>query len=314
MTRPASFVLLALACSVAGAFAARADAAVARQGQIVMGTVLTVTVVADDAAKAAKLAADAIGEARRWDDALTIWRPEGELARLNSSAGRGDIPVGPRLEVGLVAMLRLARETGGAFEPAVGRLPDTGASRPGLAGIRQVLALKNHRARLQAGAVLDPGAIGKGLALDAMVDGLRRGGATAAFLDFGGSSQTAIGPAPGDVSGWSVLVSGLGDGVFHGTVRLRDASLSTSRAGAVDTKPILDPRSGGPVPAPRLVTVRAADATSADAWSTAMVVLGRDGLAAARAAGLEVWIEDGQGTRNTPGFGLLPGSAGAAGK
>jgi len=284
--------------------ASRAEGAVARSGQVVMGTVLTVTVVAADPASAESLARAAIDEARRWDDALTIWRPEGELARLNGEAGKGPVEIGERLAAGLAAMLRLAAATGGSFDPAVGRLPASGDGRSKLRGIREVLRIDGRRVTLEQGAVLDSGAIGKGLALDAMADLLRRSGAVAAFLDFGGSSQTAFGLPPGDDEGWTVLVAGLREGASHGTLKLRDASLSTSRAGAEDTKPILDPRSGLPVPAPRLVTVLAADATAADAWSTALVVRGREGLAAAGGTGLQVLLEDGEGTVVTAEFRL----------
>jgi thiamine biosynthesis lipoprotein ApbE len=89
-------------------------------------------------------------------------------------------------------------------------------------------------------------------------------------------------------------------------LRLRDASLSTSLAAATDTRPILDPRSGMPVEGPRLVTVLASRATAADAWSTALVVLGRDGVREAESKGLEVLLEDGAGVLRTPGFDLRP--------
>lgn len=295
---------LGLALLLATAASQAALAAVARDGQVVMGTVLTVTIVAQDAAAAERLARAAIEEARYWDDALTIWRPEGELARFNRAAGQGDAAVGPRLEDGLRAMLRLSHATGGAFEPAVGALPDKGDATVRLVGIRQALSMDGHQARLKAGTVLDPGGIGKGIALDAMSALVLREGASAAFFDFGGSSQTGVGVPPGDASGWSVLVAGMEDGSSLGVVHLRNASLSTSKAGAQDTKPILDPRSARPVPIPRLVTVRSRSATDADAWSTALVVLGREGVPMARKSGLEVLLEDREGLAVTAAFGL----------
>jgi len=283
-----------------------ADAAVARSGQVVMGTVLTVTVVAEYRARAEALAEAAIAEARRWDDALTIWRLDGELAALNARAGQGPFPTGRRLASGLAAMLHWADQTGGAFEPAVGALPAGGVRGAALRGIRETLRLQSAAATLDKNARLDPGAIGKGLALDAIVDLLREEGVKAAFLDFGGSSQTGLGVPPGDDRGWGVLVAALATSAFHGTLRLRDASLSTSLAAATDTRPILDPRSGMPVEGPRLVTVLASRATAADAWSTALVVLGRDGVREAESKGLEVLLEDGAGVLRTPGFDLRP--------
>jgi thiamine biosynthesis lipoprotein len=283
-------------------FSTPASAAVARSGQPVMGTILTVTVVAKDRAEAQALADEAIEAARRWDGALTIWRPEGELRLLNETAGRGWYYVSARLAKGLSAMLSFANVTGGAFDPAVGALK-TG-SRGRVRPIGRVLELRGTKASLARGSRLDSGAIGKGLALDAIADMLRGRGVTSAFLDFGGSSQTAIGSPPGDSKGWSVLVAGAKPGTSHGVVRLRDASMSTSRAGAEDTTPILDPRTGRKVAPPRLATVIAGDATAADAWSTAMVVLGRDGISRARKAGIEVFYEDREGAVRTRAFEL----------
>lgn len=309
MTRsvPVAAATAALLLCAAPGFARHRAAAVARSGQMVMGTALTVTVVADDKSDAQAMADAAVDEARRWDDALTIWRADGELAAFNAKAGQGAVAPSARLARALGAMLELAGQTGGAFDPAVATLSIAGAHRSfPLRGIRQVLKLDVDGAALENGEALDPGAIGKGLALDAMVALLKSRGAQAAFLDFGGSSQTAIGAPAGDAEGWTVVVAALSANASHGVVRLRDASLSTSRAGATDTTPIVDPRTGAAVGGPRLVTVRAADAASADAWSTALVVLGRDGLPTAASRGIEVLLEDTQGVVRTAGFAPEP--------
>jgi thiamine biosynthesis lipoprotein ApbE len=102
--------------------AAAASAATVRDGHPVMGTVLAVTVVAADAATADALTAAAFAEARRWDDVLTTWRPEGELARLNARAGAGPVAISPDLAAALRLMVRLAAATDGGFDPAVGAL------------------------------------------------------------------------------------------------------------------------------------------------------------------------------------------------
>ncbi len=316
---------LAAAVALAGLLvcSSASHAAVARDGQPVMGTVLMVTVVAADHATAERLVREAIEEARRWDDALTIWRDDGELARLNHRAGKGAVPVSARLEQGLLAMLEFSKQSGGAFEPAVAMLPERGDAHAllrsvrdclvvtplhGVAGVRSTwhpattASAGPAAAKLDAGCALDPGGIGKGLALDAIVSLLAGRGATAAFLDFGGSSQTAIGAPPGNIRGWPVLISGLAEGTVHGTVLLNDASLSTSRSGATDTRPILDPRTKLAVPGPRLATVLGRSATAADAWSTALVVLGKDGIEKARAANLQVFLESAGGVASTEGF------------
>ena len=53
-----------------------------------------------------------------------------------------------------------------------------------------------------------------------------------------------------------------------------------------------------------MATVLAGDATTAEAWSTALVVLGREGLARLAAAGLAAFLEDERGRVLTAGFPL----------
>jgi thiamine biosynthesis lipoprotein len=267
--------------------------ATAHLGQPVMGTVLQVTVLADDAAVARRLAGEAIGIARHWDVVLTIWRPEGELARFNAAAGSGRVGISPDLRTTFVQMRALNRDTGGAFDPAVGTLVRLwrGSTGPSLAAqgaagphhLAEVLTEGEGTATLVRGAELDPGAIGKAIALDAIAIHLRRANAHAAFLN------------------------GISEGEILGIIHLRDASLSTSRAigKAAAEGPIIDPRDGRPVPAPRLATVLAANATAANGWSTALIVLGRGGLDRGVAHGVEALVADERGMRQTAGFPLV---------
>jgi thiamine biosynthesis lipoprotein len=295
---------------------APASAAVFRTGQPVMGTVLQVTVIAADDATARASAEAAVAEVRRWDDILTTWRPEGELARLNAQAGAGPVMVGPELSAALRSMQRLTTATQGAFDPAVGPLVDlwreaaspsetarVPAARHHLAS---ALALDGQRATLLAGAKLDAGGIGKGMALDAAGALLRARGVQAAYLDFGGSSQLAIGAPPESPEGWRVAISGLAPHHMHGVLALRDAALSTSRASAAASTagPIIDPDSGRPVAVPRVTTVRARDATTAEAWSKAVIIRGRAGVQRASADGLDVLLEEADGVHHTAGFQL----------
>jgi thiamine biosynthesis lipoprotein len=316
-TRCVAFALALFAAS------APASAALYRTGQPVMGTVLQVTVIARDDATARALADAAVGEARRWDDILTTWRSAGELARLNAQAGAGPVMVGADLSDALRSMQRLSDATGGAFDPAVGPLVDLwrGSVPPspqdvGTAPYRiaDALTLHGRHATLAAGAKLDAGGIGKGMALDAAGALLRARGVQAAYLDFGGSSQLAIGAPPGSPQGWRVAVSGLTAHQMHGVLTLRDAALSTSRAGGAPTPagPIIDPRNGRPVAAARLTTVRARDATTAEAWSKAVIILGHDGMQRAVANGVDVLLDDPSGLEQTPGFHLEPNLEGSS--
>ncbi|MDX2167061.1 MAG: FAD:protein FMN transferase [Deltaproteobacteria bacterium] len=292
----AALLIASLATAVA--------AAEFRTGQPVMGTVLQVTIVAADDATARALAATAMAEGRRWDDLLTTWRADGELARLNAQAGRGAQPISAELAAALRRMQALSQETDAVFDPGVGPLvaawrgprpplPPPAAS--AATRIATALQLDGARATLLAGAALDAGGIGKGMALDAIAARLRCDGVQAALLDFGGSSQLAIGAPPDSPAGWPLVIGGLAPDRALGALTLRDAALSTSRAasGPNPAGPIIDPRSGAPVLTPRLATVRAADATSAEAWSKVVVVLGAAGAERARQHGYEVILDEG---------------------
>jgi len=291
-----------------------AFAATAYVGEPVMGTVLDVTVVATSPDGARELAHAAIDVARHWDDVLTTWRAQGELAQLNARAGQGPFPISADLALALVRMLALSHATHGAFDPGIGAIVEAlrrgdadgrAPAMPSASHIGDVLDLGRGTASLAAHTRLDAGAIGKGIALDAIGAYLRSHDARAWFLDFGGSSQLASG-RPENADAWNVLIAGERPDSTHGFVELRSGSLSTSRAAAAfdPAGAIVDPRTATAVTPPRLATVLAPDATSADAWSTALVVLGRGGLEWARAAGVEALVEDAAGTATTPGFPL----------
>jgi thiamine biosynthesis lipoprotein len=218
------------------------------------------------------------------------------------------------LRVALERMRSLSTATGGIFDPGVGPIVEAVRAGRTLAPeaaarfrITEVLTIDGGTVSLAAGARLDAGGIGKGIALDAIDADLRARGATAWFLDFGGSSQLAHG-RPEHGAAWNVLIAGEASHEARGYVQLHEGSLSTSRtlpagdpAGAM-----IDPRTKAVVPGRRLATVLAADASTAEAWSKAILVLGRDGLSAAHGAGVEALYEDESGVAVTASFPLKP--------
>lgn len=289
---------------------ARADtatAATAHAGMPVMGTVLQVTIEAGSADDAQRAANRAIEIARHWDDVLTTWRDEGELARLNTAAGQGIFAASADLRHALLRMRELFAATEGAFNPAVGRLVERWRKSTEAAvvlpapSLARVLAVGERGVDLEAGVRLDAGAIGKGIALDAIVSELRAAGVAAVWLDFGGSSQLAW-SREGDPR--TLAVTGLAEGTVLGTIELKDGAVSTSRSSAPgeEAGPIVDPGTGEVAAARRVATVLCPTATAADAWSTAMVVLGRRGTTRLEAAGCEGLLEDEGGVVTTGGF------------
>jgi len=130
------------------------------------------------------------------------------------------------------------------------------------------------------GVGLDFGGIGKGIALDAAARVLARHGVRDALLDFGGQ-VLAVGRPRGS-EGWPVgIADPLDRDQAVAVVRGSDLSISTSgngeRAVPGPDGPIghiLDPEAHRPAPFQGTVTVAARDATSADALSTALFVMG----------------------------------------
>src|SRR5262249_16795187 len=124
------------------------------------------------------------------------------------------------------------------------------------------------------------------------------------FIDFGGSGLYAVGAPPDAPEGWPVAIAGLSAGELHGVISLRDASLSTSRSGGVGEAAgaIVDPRTGWPVQDGRLAVGPSPNGGAADAWSTALVVLGPRGLEQAAKARVEALVQDRTGIAMTPGF------------
>jgi thiamine biosynthesis lipoprotein len=250
------------------------------------------------------LAVDALDVVDEIENAITVYRDTSELARINARAAAGWQPVGPDLLALLVLARDLHARTGGAFDMAAGSLVRTWGflRRQGRTPMAEELARaresagmrwveideQESRIRFQRpGIELNPGAIGKGWALDRAIGRLRDAGVANVLVHGGASSVRAAGSQRGGGEtaaaparrGWPVGVRHpLRPGRRLATVMLADAALGTSGSGTqffIDRGRklghILDPRSGLPA--------------EADALSTALSVLGPEGLPVIAPAG-----------------------------
>ena len=123
---------------------------------------------------------------------------------------------------------------------------------------------------------MDFGAIGKGLAIDAAINFLRKKGVRSAALDGGGSTQYFLGAPATSPQGWPVFLRNSSEPVFW----VKDRAIASSgddqqffQFGNQYFSHILDPRTGMPITYRGSVTVFAPTATLADALSTALMVL-----------------------------------------
>ena len=146
------------------------------------------------------------------------------------------------------------------------------------------------------GAGIDLGGIAKGYAVDQAAKAMQAAGIGSGIAQAGGDTR-CFGVRP-DGTAWIIGVLNPFDKTMLATLALRDAAVSTSgnyeRYVEIDGKRyshIVDPRTGRPAEMTPSVTVVAKTAVIADAWATALSVLGVDGLKRLKAAdGVEAMI------------------------
>jgi thiamine biosynthesis lipoprotein len=290
--------------------------AVVTETRPMMGSVVTVTVVAPDAAGAAPGIEAAFARFARVDAVMNEWRPESPLSRLNAASGRGWI----RLPADLCEVLRIAKDgaeaTAGRFDPTWAALSDLwrfdGAPRvPDPNEVRRRCPLVDHaglrlRPRrdggcdarlLRRGMRVGLGGIAKGWAVDEAAKALRAIGFRDFLLQAGGDLYAA--GRRGDTP-WRIAIRDPDAPQSEGLAALdvSDRAFSTSGddehgfvADGRRYHHVIDPRTCVPAPATRAVTVLAPTAVRAEiATKAAFVEGGVGGLALAGSLGVEAVI------------------------
>ena len=230
----------------------------------------------------------ALDEIARWHELLNRFAPDSLLSHISRTAASRPV----RLDRDTFALFKAAldvwRASGGAFDitvaPVMARNGFADSSVPARGGRvgSDAIILDEHDWTIRFDdpeTSLDLGGIAKGHALDCAAAILRDAGVTSALLHGGTSSVIAIGTPPDD-SGWRVAI---GRGVDAPVVMLRDEALSVSDT-ASQTSPtgyhhIVDPLLQIAAPDAGAMAVIGPSAAIAEAWSTALVVLGRVPLA-----------------------------------
>lgn len=263
-----------------------------------MGTEFTLDLYAPNEALASEVAAQAFDEIDRLEALLSNYRPASELSRIGREAAAHPVITDPETFHFLERSLFWSRESDGAFDITVGpvlrawgfffhsgRIPSSSelvALRPRV-GWQHLHLDPGTRAvsfTTRQPMELDPGSIGKGFAVDAVIAILREQGITSAFLSAGNSTLYGLGAPPG-AFGWPVHVPDPHHpGQPAATILLHDTSLST---GACTEKffvhnghrycHIFDLRTLRPAEGMLQTSVIAPSATDSDALSTVVFVL-----------------------------------------
>lgn len=261
-----------------------------------MGTMCAVAATATP--PETQLAAGALAAARRevsaCERALSRFDQSSDLSRLNRAAGAW-VTVDTRLVQALAAALRARTDTGGLFDPTV--LPALVA-----AGYDRSFALLTNRAsgpvdgwhpnaaveldpdsrrvRIEAGAAVDLGGIGKGFTATRALEAMRaaRPSLQGALVDLGG--DLAFWGSPPEGGPWLVdIADPRSPGRVDWTLELTGGGIATSGRDTRRFGPgrqlhhLIDPATGRPAAAgPLAVTVVAPSATEADAYATGLAV------------------------------------------
>jgi thiamine biosynthesis lipoprotein len=256
-----------------------------------MATTFEVIVVYDDEHYAMQAAAAAFDKVNRLENELSRFIENSDIARINN------LPTNQPLRLGLDAFeclqigCRIYAETNGAFDFTIGSLLNCWRNEDGtprtpsqeeLDSARQhtgahLLQLdeSEHTIQLQDSPVqIDLGGIGKGYAVDRMAELLREWSLDIALISGGYSSVLAL-DAPEGMKGWPLTLS-------NPTNRkqtlarpyLKNQALSGS--GLQKGRHIIDPRTAQPVKSKLAAWASASDAATADALTTAFMVMSPD--------------------------------------
>ncbi|KJB90309.1 thiamine biosynthesis lipoprotein ApbE [Skermanella aerolata KACC 11604] len=245
------------------------------------------------------------------DYQMSTWKTDSDLMRMNAAHPGLWVDLPPALMRVLGKGLEIGRASNGAFDIGLGDLTnawgfgpqaaDAGAIRAHLGQVRlpahDLLELdaEGYRARKHGNLQLDLSGIAKGYGVDRMMAVIERFGIASALVGLDGELRAKGVRADGRL--WTVAIE-KPDYEMRAPISvltLQDAAVATSGdyrhwvdAGQMRLSHTMDARTGGPLNnRVASVTVLADTCMEADAWATALMVMGEaDGAAFADAKGL----------------------------
>ena len=278
------------------AFAGNAGAEPFERNVQSMGTQLRVVSLEQDHATALAHTEALIQIVEQADQQLSTWKQYSELSRLNRAPVGRPFPVSAEVFLLLQRVQQFCKWTGGTFDPGIGKLlqawdihgkfrvPSSSelASALNLSGIRHLRFNSSDWTVTRLRDVwLDPGAFGKGEALDRAIALARDRKMAPVLIDFGG--QVAVHGVPGNVNAWAAALSQPQNRhlltthiwrIAHGSFSTSGYSERSAQVGDTFVQHILDPSTGHPAEPFGSVTVWNSSALVADVLSTALYVMG----------------------------------------
>jgi FAD:protein FMN transferase len=265
-----------------------------RREEAIMGTAILVELWAATPAEGGAAAAAVMAEMHRIDAAMSPYKPESELSRINREAPGRAVPVGDEMFTLLERAIAFSKLSHGAFDisyASVGHLYDyrngvlpseaeVQAWRPGIGWRHLQLDAAARSVRFAHPRTrIDLGGFAKGHAVDRAAQILARRGIVHAIVSAGGDSRVL-----GDRRGrpWTIAIRHprRRDDVVA-VLPLEDCAISTSgdyeryfERGGERHHHVLDPRTGRSARDVHSVTILAADGLTSEALSKTVFVLG----------------------------------------
>ncbi len=285
----------------------------------IMGTEVTITVVAKSEAEGSAAIDAGMAEIRRFDRMMSLYKDDSEITKANLAAGKRPVRVSPEMIEVVEEANRISELTNGAFDVTVGPLvvlwqmrlkQGKAPSDREIANIRQRVNYKNIVINKKESTIflkkpnmiMDFGGVAKGYAADKVAELLKKRGIENAIVALAGDIRV-IGKRP-DGSPWRV-------GVQHPREKdkaltildLSDKYISTSgdyeRYKVIKKKRyhhIIDPRTGEPSEGMQSVTLVSDRGAIGDPLTTALFILGTEqGMKIVKSLGYEAIFDDSKG-------------------
>jgi len=233
---------------------------------------------------------------------MSTWRPDSELSRFNAAQTTEWVPVSPELAKVVAAAQQISDQTDGAFDVTVGPLVQLWGfdsnGRPEKVPTQEQIDVARARCgytqlevrssppalrKTRADVSVNLSAIAKGYGVDRMAQLLRDAGVERFLVEIGGEVRTRGKTASG--RDWNIAIEAPQAGLLHEVYRVAapgERGMATSgdyrnfyeQDGKVYSHTI-NPQTGRPVESSLAsATVLADDCMTADAWATAVMVLG----------------------------------------
>lgn len=269
---------------------------VVKRAQMQMGTLVTITAVAETESVAQAAASSGFAEIRRLEELLSTWIPTSELSRINAAAGSAAVHASPETMEVVQRSLQAAEMTDGGFNIAIGPAVEAWSVTerqhiPTEAELEQLIPLVDlHGVRVdvrdrtisleRAGMRIDVGGIGKGYAADRAVQVMQKAGAEAGVVALSGDIKT-FGRLPDGLPFPVGIQHPRKEGEVLAWIDLQDEAISTAgdyerffERDGVRYHHILDPKTLQPARGCQSVTVIAREGVWADGLDTGIFVMG----------------------------------------